>query len=78
MTETPPPFVLPEPPEPFDLSGFDCPRCAKPTSGEAYGPCAACVGELRTTQRIEATSAEAMAYEPKMNVTPNAVAMKDD
>lgn len=77
MTEKPAPFVLPERNEAFDLTSFECPRCAKPTSGEAYGPCPSCVGELRATQRSEASGAEAAAYEPKMNVTPNAVASKE-
>lgn len=54
-----------------------CPRCAGALEGDLYGPCPACIAELRTTQRKEARAVEAEVYEPKMNVTPNAVATKD-
>ena len=47
-------------------------------SAEDYRPCDSCMAELKETQRGEASDAEAAAYEPKMNVTPNAVALKDD
>jgi hypothetical protein len=47
-------------------------------AAESYGPCQNCVAELKATQRGEATGEIAAAYEPKMNVTPNAVALKDD
>jgi hypothetical protein len=59
-----------------DLS-FDCPRCASAVTERLYGPCAACREDLRASQGTEARSLEAAAYEPKMNVTPNAVALKD-
>ena len=42
------------------------------------GPCAACAAELRAKFQGEARTVEGAAYEPKMNVTPNAVALKDD
>jgi len=42
------------------------------------GPCPACAGELRAKFAGEARAVEGAAYEPKMNVTPNAVALKDD
>jgi len=56
-----------------------CPRCdARLTTEEFYGICQACAGELRVTfdgaARSDVTTAE---YEPKMNVTPNAVASKE-
>ena len=54
-----------------------CPRCAEPVDEEYYGPCASCRAELRATLGGEAREVEAVEYEPKMNVTPNAVASKE-
>jgi hypothetical protein len=54
-----------------------CPRCSKPVDEEYYGPCASCRAELRATLGGEARDVEAVEYEPKMNVTPNAVASKE-
>lgn len=65
-------------PEPFDYSSFACPRCGATVSQDEYRPCDSCIRELQATQRREASTDEAAAYEPKMNVTPNAVALKDD
>jgi hypothetical protein len=57
---------------------FACPRCARDVSEPFYGPCADCRDQLRSTFAGEArTDVEAEAYEPKMNVTPNAVALKE-
>jgi hypothetical protein len=42
-----------------------------------YGPCTACRTELRATLGSAAREVETADYEPKMNVTPNAVALKD-
>jgi hypothetical protein len=56
---------------------FACPRCSMPTSARYYGPCSSCVGELRASLGGDARDVEVAAYEPKMNVTPNAVATKD-
>jgi hypothetical protein len=56
---------------------FDCPRCGRAATAEFYGPCGSCRTELRATVGNEARAVEAEAYEPKMNVTPNAVATKD-
>lgn len=64
--------------EQFDLSSFPCPRCAAVVSASSYGPCASCITDLKATQRGEGGGEAAAAYEPKMNVTPNAVALKDD
>ena len=75
--EKPAPTVFPER-EQFDYSSFPCPRCEATMSAEDYRPCDSCMAELKATQRGEASNAEAAAYEPKMNVTPNAVALKDD
>jgi hypothetical protein len=37
-----------------------------------------CRVELRSKMRNESRAVEVAEYEPKMNVTPNAVALKDD
>ncbi|MEM7288551.1 MAG: hypothetical protein AAF480_19570 [Actinomycetota bacterium] len=63
--------------EAIDLSGFACPRCGKTVSEEYYGPCSTCRDGLRAEQGGDGREVEATAYEPKMNVTPNAVALKD-
>ena len=58
---------------------FACPRCA--ADGRAarfYGPCDGCRDGLRAKfVRVERV-VEVAEYEPKMNVTPNAVALKED
>jgi hypothetical protein len=57
---------------------FDCPRCASSAAARFYGPCPACRDELRATQGTAGRDdIVAEAYEPKMNVTPNAVALKE-
>ena len=57
---------------------FDCPRCQRSVGAEHYGPCERCLGELRLRYQAERTEVEVAEYEPKVNVTPNAVALKDD
>jgi hypothetical protein len=57
---------------------FDCPRCQRPTEADFYGPCPDCVTELRARYAGRAREVEAAEYEPKVNVTPNAVALRDD
>ncbi len=57
---------------------FACPRCETPTSDDFYGPCGTCRTDLAFKYAGLGRSAEADEYEPKMNVTPNAVALKDD
>lgn len=57
---------------------FACPRCSNSVEEEFYGPCTACRIELRASVGGEAHEVAPVEYEPKMNVTPNAVAMKDD
>ena len=61
-----------------DLDSFSCPRCGATVSERFYGPCADCRGELRAKYVAEGRVVEVAEYEPKMNVTPNAVALKDD
>ena len=56
---------------------FACPRCGSQTDETYYGPCAGCRTELRATMGADAKDV-AVEYEPKRNVTPNAVALKDD
>ncbi len=56
---------------------FTCPRCGESAAETFYGPCGSCRDTLRATLGGEAREVEAAAYEPKMNVTPNAVALKD-
>ena len=57
---------------------FDCPRCHASVTAEFYGPCESCRSELRAKFHGEQVDVEVAEYEPKMNVTPNAVALKDD
>jgi hypothetical protein len=59
-----------------ELLSFDCPRCGRPATVEFYGPCPACVTQLRSVGG-EARDVQVADYEPKMNVTPNQVATKD-
>ena len=56
---------------------FVCPRCETEVQEAYWGPCALCRADLRATLGGEAKQVEQEAYEPKMNVTPNAVATKD-
>ena len=57
---------------------FVCPRCASAVSEEFYGPCGVCRADLRAKFLGEGRIVEVAEYVPKMNVTPNAVALKDD
>ena len=56
---------------------FVCPRCRSDVDERLYGPCTACRDQLRVLLRREAAAIDVAAYEPKMNVTPNAVALKE-
>lgn len=57
---------------------FTCPRCQATVSARFYGPCESCRLELRATLGGDAKDVAIADYEPKMNVTPNAVALKDN
>jgi hypothetical protein len=57
---------------------FTCPRCNTAVEARFYGPCDDCRTQLRDAFRREGRTVEVAEYEPKMNVTPNAVALKDD
>ncbi len=62
--------------EPIDP--FVCPRCGLPAAQERfYGPCSACRGDLSARQGGPRQEAASVRFEPKMHVTPNAVATKD-
>jgi hypothetical protein len=57
---------------------FTCPRCRTDASEEFYGPCSDCRQALRAEQGTDPVgTVTETAYEPKMNVTPNAVALKE-
>lgn len=55
-----------------------CPRCGQTGEEQFYGPCTECRTALRAKFRTQGRTIEVAEYEPKMNVTPNAVASKDD
>lgn len=57
---------------------IDCPRCGREATVRFYGPCDSCRDELRAAYAGLGRDVEAAEYVPKMNVTPNAVATKDD
>lgn len=57
---------------------FTCPRCGSTVEARFYGPCDECRVQLRAQYLSEGRHVEVAEYEPKMNVTPNAVALKDD
>ena len=56
----------------------DCPRCRAAVSQRFYGPCESCCIALRAKFPGIGRDVTAAEYVPKMNVTPNAVALKDD
>lgn len=63
-------------PAPTETS-YACPRCGSSVTEAWYGPCGDCRALLRATLGGAARDVAAVEYEPKMNVTPNAVATKD-
>jgi uncharacterized protein (DUF983 family) len=76
MTSGPSPLLTPalREAEPLELT---CPRCGEGRQERFYGPCGGCRAALRESQRADAREVAAEVYEPKMNVTPNAVALKE-
>jgi hypothetical protein len=60
-----------------ELLEFACPRCGTDVHERLYGPWDACRGQLRATMGTEGHELVDEAYDPKMNVTPNAVAIKE-
>jgi hypothetical protein len=72
-------------PEALDLSAVDltptdmeCMRCRQRAPMRFAGMCASCRDELYAKYDGRGRDIEVADYEPKMNVTPNAVALKDD
>ncbi len=62
-----------------DALTLPCPRCGGSLAAESYyGPCTGCRDALKAAHAGEAREVEVQEYVPKMNVTPNAVALKDD
>ncbi len=59
-------------------STFTCPRCRNEVTARFYGPCLDCRAALRNVYASDGRVIELAEYVPKMNVTPNAVALKDD
>jgi hypothetical protein len=56
---------------------FSCPRCGAGVAERFYGPCRTCRELLRAALGGDRREVDVAAYEPKMNVTPNAVALKE-
>lgn len=64
--------------QPVPEPSFTCPRCGQPVSGRFYGPCPSCREELQLAFVPVPKVVEVPEYEPKVNVTANAVALKDN
>jgi hypothetical protein len=66
--------------DPLDLTPVEqpCLRCRQIVAMRFAGVCPACRDELRAMFDLEAREVTAPDYEPKRNVTPNAVATRDD
>jgi NMD protein affecting ribosome stability and mRNA decay len=64
----------------MELDAIDttCMRCGKPAQLRFAGPCPDCVAELDELFPGIAREVAAEEYVPKVNVTANAVALKDD
>lgn len=56
---------------------FDCLRCGAVSPMRFRGLCPDCRTQVHEGLRREAREIEVAEYVPKMNVTPNAVALKD-
>jgi hypothetical protein len=54
-----------------------CPRCEGALDDDYYGPCRSCRDHLRATLGSQKREVSVEQFEPKMNVTPNAVATKE-
>lgn len=72
-SDPPPPVVGAD-----GVVSFTCPRCDQSVTARFYGPCESCRTQLRAAYAGLAREVEVAEYVPKMNVTPNAVALKDD
>jgi hypothetical protein len=65
-------------PASFPPEAMPCLRCGAETMLRFAGPCPACAQELRAKFEADGRAVDGGEYVPKMNVTPNAVALKDD
>jgi hypothetical protein len=61
----------------FPPEQLTCPRCGVHAPMRFAGPCSACIEQLQATIRGVAVQLDA-EYVPKVNVTANAVAQRDD
>jgi hypothetical protein len=57
---------------------MECMRCRRSSLMRFYGLCTECRGELQQRFAREARDIAVTEYVPKMNVTPNAVALTPD
>jgi hypothetical protein len=64
-------------PDLFPTEPMTCMRCGAEAMMRFAGPCEGCTAELRAKFRGEARVVDS-EYVPKVNVTANAVALKDD
>jgi hypothetical protein len=62
----------------YELIDTTCLRCGAAARQRFRGPCEACIAELDAKYEGIARAVDEQEYVPKMNVTPNAVALKDD
>ena len=62
----------------FESIDTTCMRCGQPAQLRFAGPCPDCVAALTVRFPGVARQVEAEEYTPKVNVTANAVALKDD
>ena len=62
----------------YPAEPMPCLRCGGDALLRFAGPCPTCAAELRAKYLREGRAVEGSDYVPKMNVTPNAVALKDD
>ena len=66
--------------DPLDLTPVEqpCLRCRQIVAMRFAGVCPTCRDELRAKFDLEGRDVAVPDYEPKPNVTPNAVATRDD
>jgi predicted RNA-binding Zn-ribbon protein involved in translation (DUF1610 family) len=60
-----------------DGLAFGCPRCGAAVTERFYGPCGPCRRQLVDTLAGEARDVRVDRFEPRLHVTPNAVATRD-
>jgi hypothetical protein len=65
-------------PDRYPLEAMPCLRCGADTMMRFAGPCERCAAELRALAADHPPVEVDAEYVPKVNVTANAVALKDD